>query len=154
MMTKFYTDPLQAAYMAREFGVKFQPRVIEKTMVMKDCHGIHNAGKVKEYMETRKTTYLSIVSNLIKHVDRKYYIHEDSLPIFKPKIGDLVRTKHNGICYEVDNFPTHHGQFIPVCPPSAKYYGRKDGRQAVFEGNIIIILRDNKQFFTPETEQS
>jgi len=73
-MTKYYDDPLQAAWMAREFGVAMNP----------EGDGMDEyAGKVYSH---------EIVDLAQKgRFDVKYYIHPDSYHIFEPQDWDLGR---------------------------------------------------------------
>lgn len=61
-MRYYYNDRIKAAYMAREFGVKFINDLDDDGFV--EDHGF---GK------------------------DKYYIHPDCYEIFKPQVGDLLR---------------------------------------------------------------
>lgn len=65
-MTKlYYTDPLKAAWMAREFGVKFEQ---------------DNFSQGRDWL----------CGSTLYHGDAPYFIHPDSLSIFEPMEGDLV----------------------------------------------------------------
>ena len=65
-MTKlFYTDPLKAAFMAREYAVKF-----------KDGDSFQSA--------------IEVANNASLHPNIGFYIHPDSLSIFEPKEYDIV----------------------------------------------------------------
>jgi len=78
-MTKlYYTDPLKAAYMAREFGVK---------LLFIEHYG-------DDKWET-EITWEGIIKTAARYGIGTYelsrlYVHPDSLDIFKPKEGDLV----------------------------------------------------------------
>lgn len=65
-MKYYYTDPLAAAYMAREFGVAY---------VIKDFKWLDNAC----------TCY-----NMRRENADKYYIHPDDYHIFEPQSGDMM----------------------------------------------------------------
>ena len=81
-MSKYYDDALEAAYMAREHGVKVQ--------------GYYNVTKNLGDV----LSWENIMEN--RHFP-KYYIHEDSLPIFEPKHGDWGRGRAGQMCCYVDD---------------------------------------------------
>ena len=72
-MKKFYTDPLQAAYMAREFGV--------------EVHGI--TGK-RQYPISNKW------EEVINFRCGKMYIRSAYHYIFQPQVGDIIICDHRG----------------------------------------------------------
>ncbi len=63
------------------------------------------------------------------------YIHPDSYHIFKPQVGDLLESYYEPSCIE---------------------YNIYDGDEAWLNVRSYwkVILRDGKQFFTPEREES
>lgn len=67
-MTKklYYADPLAAAYMANEFGVKYQSEI------------------KMDWLSAQSYTSRGNFSR----INKEYYIHPDSLDIFQPKEGD------------------------------------------------------------------
>jgi hypothetical protein len=69
----FYTDPLAAAWMARHFGMKFEPQL--NSGLRKVNHG----GYVTEAWEIENSYGLA----------KRQYIHPDSLPLLEPQVGDL-----------------------------------------------------------------
>lgn len=71
-MTQYYYDcPINAMYMADKFGIFFD-------------------------IEGRKTNYVALFAHEIISEDKmngrvdKYYIHPDSVSLFKPQMGDLI----------------------------------------------------------------
>jgi hypothetical protein len=64
----YYTDPLQAAYMSREFGVKWKER---DGRILADDNNYNT---------------------VIFHHGR-YSVHPDSYHVFEPQVGDII--KHN-----------------------------------------------------------
>ena len=68
----YYTDPLKAAWMAREFGV-----VIEQA-------------RCKSSIEWEQDFYKSICYDAMLRHDKTYYIHPDSYHVFEPVEGDMV----------------------------------------------------------------
>lgn len=73
-MKFYYTGPLAATYMAREFGVKF--RCSEGKYELKPLSQAF-------YYEDSKGTYRGVKTD-------RAYIHPDSLPVFEPKMMDMV----------------------------------------------------------------
>lgn len=68
MSKLYYTNPIVAAYMAEEFGVRFINRENQELSIgeiQRDCHPKMSENDI-------------------------YYIHPDSLDIFEPKEGDLI----------------------------------------------------------------
>lgn len=138
MITKlYYDDPLQAAYMAREFGVKYQSEYKWQSEKWGDKYG--------DYLE--HFIFVLPGGSLTEQVD-EYYIHPDSLDIFEPKLHDVV--EWDGIMFgmvigvneEEGDIGVQHG-----C--------QDDGSCDVYTlepYEITIIQRDNKPFFTPRRE--
>jgi len=78
----FYTDPLAAAIMARDFGVKIQGYY----------NVTKNLGDVLSWENIMESRHFP-----------KYYVHEDSYHIFEPQDGDLgVDIKGNYAEYILD----------------------------------------------------
>ena len=134
-MKKFYTDPRIVLLMIDWYGLKLAPRVFEKTMVMKECHGAGNAGKTKTYNETRQVTAKSITRDIAGGFTRKYYIHEDSLPIFKPHELDFGLSNKD-VMYQFED---------------GKWLWANEEEPDENE-TVEIIHRNFKQFFTPQEE--
>lgn len=75
MSKLYYTDPLAAAYMAREFGVKLQAHY----------NVTQNLGDALTYDE------------IVLMLDfERFYIHPDSYHIFEPRAGDVMITEIPG----------------------------------------------------------
>jgi len=131
----YYTNPLHAAIMAQEFGVKFKtPRGQNMYWdggsdfrTEKDC-GVYGG--------------------------EEYIINPDSYDIFKPIVGDLVQEKHNKMCWVVDESPIQLKGLVGVKPPSADYYKRADNRQGKAISNLKILIRNNKPFYSPTEQES
>jgi len=128
-MEKYYTDPLAAAYMARELGVVYATKSKidawsdRETPTIISEAGMHN-GPHELYR---------VISNEIDK-NNAVYIHEDSLPIFKPQDGDR---NINGMVYE-------NGAWVGL--------GYALPAAILKENNYDIDKRDGKQFFTPQEE--
>jgi len=132
-MTKqyYYDCPLQAAYMAKKFGVKFQ------------CD-----------LDIRKLLHNAQVSQIGTPVPRCYVKYEQEL-LFEPKIGDLCKVNVNDdIASEVSHdFCLWEDSEGGGCysSPLKKY---NEDNKLVFSDfvytDLIIVQRNNKPFFMPE----
>jgi len=141
-MKYFYTDPLAAAFMAREYGVK----------LLACGEPIDEADIFYEYNPTMK---IELDEDLI-------YVHPDSMAIFEPKAGDAVEIDRfvNDRRREPERFkdypysPTfckiiNTGQWLEISSPGISYSDTMGGK---FHIPFKIIQRDDKPFFTPEVE--
>ena len=136
-MTKYYDDALQAAYMAREFGVKW-------SSVGDDTY-------MKIYMRLSRELNFTMS---IHHDETKDFaiVHPDSYHIFEPQVGDLVIERGN--IREHDRIGTvsritKDKQLSAV----ADYHDDEDYKgtlvHMIFHKKAEIIQRDGKPFFTP-----
>lgn len=121
----YYTDPLQAAWMAREFGVKFEN---EDDAAMFVIEGGDEYATLSQMQQT-------ITS-------KKYYIHPDSYHIFEPQEGDVV--EYNIIC---DKYPLEKRASHCLV---TKTMMQTLGAIWVLEE---IIQRNNTAFFMPLVEK-
>lgn len=133
MVKLYYSDPLAAAYMVREYQVKIIREGIKSVI---DKHG--------EFYSCK-----SLAGHIFNkyNTKEKYYIHPDSYHIFKPKAGDLIRAFSRSWSGD--------GELIS--------YVREDlgTDQFLIEDNVFVwsskflntIERGNKLFFQPLTEQ-
>lgn len=126
----YYTDPLAAAYMAREFGVRFFDGTKDDEL------------KAIRYDNCIKWAYSSGIFPDGERVDsfsfykgERFYIHPDSLSIFEPKVEDLM-TEGKTIVEHV--YKTIDKQVM--------------SRGHLFYSPYKIIQRNNKPFFMPEEE--
>jgi len=129
-MSKYYDDALQAAFMAREFGVKYN--FINKKSGYTFCISQTQKGLTGEHVMFDE--YLRMIGATQEHCP--FYIHEDSLPIFEPQLGDWGRGKAGQMCFYVDD--------------ELKWYEPQDG--VYIETADIITRRPKLHFFTPESE--
>lgn len=133
-MTKklFYTDPLAAIYMAREFGVKF---IDAEKLVYDD-------GDINYFFDI-----FANVDDVINAYTKEHYIHPDSYDIFEPQKDDLVDLGDHGFAFVTErkgnniNCALFH---IENCAWKDGYWHRRW---------VPIIQRNNKPFFTPESEE-
>lgn len=79
-MKMYYTDPLRAALMAREFGVKFN---------FEEMRQDYESGGLKAKRSLKKIKSWKTIIEIGKHCD-KFYIHPDSLALFEPREGDMI----------------------------------------------------------------
>lgn len=131
MTRYYYTDPLAAAWMAKQYGMQFEPREKSWNKIehwtsliaeLEDCHSIEE-----------------------DRARGKYYIHPDSLPLLEPNIGDLViflnaRTTHivSDVCSFASGYKT-----ISVQDKDNNFYPEE----------LKIIQRNNIAFIWPEREE-
>ena len=127
-MTKlYYDDPLIAAYMFREFDITFRSELDDHIGFDGDLHLLaeRNQGEVYE---------------------GKYCIHLDSLDVFKPQVGDMVRFRgeFGASVYATDLFkiPSDRTDYSDPC---FSFYSDICSKE--------IIQRDNKAFFMPKVEE-
>lgn len=119
-MTKlYYDDPLIAAYMTREFGVYVNCTSPDGYFIQERC---------KNVPWERYVTKGPLITSFI--------IHPDSLDIFEPKAGDIVKNDQFIGYISVENKWCANGCLINL------------NLSAIKE----IIQRDGKQFFMPKEE--
>lgn len=130
-MKLYYTDPLKAAYMAREFGIE---------LLDYRCISYPEILTWENVIEEMINSYTGGVD--LKYIPEKYYIHPDSYGIFDVKFGDLTDAKWE-VSSGGEEGATRYIQTI------------KEGR-TTFEPQkpspVEIIQRDGKAFFEPERE--
>lgn len=76
-MKKFYTDPLAAAYMHREFDVDYA---------------------LSDPFNTEVMNYASLEDRIKRDCCKPVYIHPDSYHIFEPQVGDMVIASDSTWC--------------------------------------------------------
>lgn len=123
MKKYFYTDPLKAAWMTREFEIKIE---------LNGNSFSDNFNFASISLETAKTFNI------------RYYIHTDFHEMFNPKENDLIISGGMIIqskeCLDYTNLPI-------VCPlVHIKGYNS-------FDESLKIIQRNGKAFFMPEVEE-
>jgi hypothetical protein len=132
----YYTCPIKALYMMKEFGVEFE------TKHQSEFNGKHFfRGLEKLWVDNidisgdsiRICSLLYLENNDKTCVNNKFYVDKESEHIFEPKKGDLAHYDLNGGSgvYQFTNKPIRWAEGVT---------------------NIQIIRRDNKQFFMPEVE--
>lgn len=125
----YYTCPIKALYMIKEFGVEFEckyyPEDIGDDQFYDFQHqSLYDIEKIGDLFDTD-----------FGHVD-KIYVKQESEEIFEPINGDI------GI--DIKDFHIH------LYGDRWHYYIAGIPRMAL--GNIEIVLRNGKHFFAPEVE--
>jgi hypothetical protein len=123
----YYTCPIKALYMMKEFGVKFE---------CKDANG-----DVYDFQEWYlNSNNISELSLELENFPICIYVKKESEHIFKPRNYDLAGfTRDDGIS-TIAQYDEAKKAFINGSFRILKKYNPK------------IIIRDNKQFFMPEVE--
>lgn len=124
MTRLFYDCPIKAAYMAKEFGVKFEEDESVKRMIANGFEG------VKETDWRRPDAYIDLKGNWIK---TKKYVASELENIFEPKEGDS-----DGYYLEWEE---------------GRWFSREYGEPRDYE-KPEICMRDGKHFFSPLKETS
>jgi hypothetical protein len=127
-MNHYYTDPLKAAWMAREHGFDLRTN---------DC---------------RSPLPLWIFGRWIENKwDKKAVVAPESLPLLEPMVGDLVTNTHKG-----NRGRECSGIISQIMNGSASITTaeRHNGKRYFVESitGLQIIQRNGKAFFMPESE--
>ena len=153
MSRLFYTCPIKAAYMAKEFGVKLHLDIkkkdgksissIEHKIEIPNL-GINRFKQIVrprtdgsdeadlEWVDTGEQDYLSYTSG-----NEKIFVAKESEHIFEPKEGDFGIDKTGDICeFGVSEWIAYN-EFRSNNPKNH---------------NPKIIIREGKEFFMPEVE--
>jgi hypothetical protein len=129
-MRYFYSDPLAAAWMAASFEMAYD----SAGLVTEDSIASPRLFMSKHAFEDKLDIHCSDARG------RRYYLHPDSVPLLKPKPGDLVK-----VMGEVGYVPTGKG-FADL------YAQRLAEANCQPHATGRIIQRDGKPFFWPESE--
>lgn len=126
-MKYFYTDPLKAAWMCREFNIRC------------DSCGIHGyrAADIAYFFGMN----VSYDSAIVEERDR-YYIDTEFYGIFKPQVGDDVKVE---VLFGKENEKI--GTSLTTIRTSLEDY-----LAGLTLKSIKILQRDGKAFFVPEVE--
>lgn len=128
-MTRFYTDPLAAAWMAKHFGMRF----VE--------HGSYSGTII--YTEGRNGD-----TAIAEH--SRYTIHPASLHLLEPLVGDILNWQTGkGEPWWEDHsryiYPPQGTHDVFTAESAARMLGKP-------ELSAKIIRRDGRVFFWPESE--
>jgi hypothetical protein len=135
-MTMYYDCPIEAAYMVKNFGVKFQVYPYGQA-VLSDFSYDTLTHHLESCLEDKEVRW-------------KYYIHPDNLSIFEPRIGDLIHVGY-GDYGELHEIGVDEGGFKSnLALGGERGLGREIMRYQTSPREII--QRDNKAFIMPKEE--
>lgn len=138
-MTKlYYTCPIKALYMSKEFEVKFYiygEQLIEHNLSTGEVEG---SKKIKIDFEDEYLNQILDSFSEIKNLKSRIYVAKESEHIFKPQELDI------GFTSSRNQTQFNHGAFIFLELKTIGWSPIDEGR---------IIMRNNKQFFMPEVEK-
>jgi hypothetical protein len=148
MAKRYYYDcPIEAAYMAKNFGMEFQDENDWDAEVIihdKDAGFLYSRGT--EEMASKEM-----------YIGEKIYVHPDSLPILEPQPKDKVGNDHySDLVVSDEDYKRylrarHDEEFSAVFSvPLISVSKAKDG---IASGEAVIEKRDGKPFFWPKEEQ-
>jgi hypothetical protein len=148
MIRYYYTDPIKAIYMMKEFGVKFYADTETGLINFADFEVDEGAISIQEFLE------------ITKLYPKKILVAKESEHIFEPKEGDMDQY---GRFFIKVKTTTETFIDLSVSDTKIKYDMRwssifekadQDGQRISesLKTNPKIIMRDNKHFFTPENE--
>jgi hypothetical protein len=132
-MNHYYTDPLKAAWMMREHGLKFLVRNPDMKVVFPTN---------PEFIDIQDWTWLFWVEGQdTPEIDYSpMFIHPESLPLLEPMEGDMVHHPSGRIGYVQDV----DGEDVSI-----DVNGGDWGCKSIY---APIIQRNGKAFFMPESE--
>jgi len=143
----YYTDVLIIAYMAHEFEVVVEKEVKNSGFFRVNHRRDMSANKADFKWDAVCRFDISITPS--GKWDRRtsphkppFYIHEDSLPIFEPQVGDIGKIDGEDEVVYYQNFQGEKGWYDGFVAWGTKYY----------DDAAKIIQRDGKQFFHPQEE--
>lgn len=137
MMMFSYSDPIKAAWQAREHGFRF---------VSKFC-----AGDISKALDAEITLPIILVNAGMPQniVEQKYVIHPDSLALLEPQEGDLVTNTHKGNKgRECSGIISQISNGSATITTAERHNGKRYFVESV--GGLQIIQRNSKAFFAPE----
>jgi hypothetical protein len=122
----FYKDPLEAAWMAKRFGMRF-PKA-----------------KSGHYKPSTLAAHQNWKERGFQTQPDKYYIHPDSLHLMEPQVGDMI--SHFGLrAWRIDSMDDY-AYFHPNMP------NESIGRFTLKADKPTIIQRNGMAFMWPESE--
>jgi hypothetical protein len=119
----YYTCPIKALYMMKEFGVKFS-----------EAHGANHADRYYQIDEAQLCDFITQAIEDFRGIEQ-IYVAKESEHIFEPKKRDEGRWAR------------------PVGAHYANHNGEQWVSAGIEPNPPEIIMRDNKQFFMPEVEK-
>jgi len=150
-MTKrlYFTCPIKALYMMKEFGVKFECKYTpEEIAEYEPLHKFYDFDEAACESNTIED-FLEISKDF-----RKIYVAAESERIFKLQKEDLVNYKSRSGKNKIT--ATYLESFVD-CESILKWKLQSQGMNSpkiykIDAREFLIIMRDNKQFFMPEVE--
>jgi len=146
-MTKlYYTDPLKAIWMQREFGVSYT-HMYHKGKLRYHV-GYNDPSEDEQFTANDWFDWIGE-----QHMDfgNTSDVHPDSMYIFEPMAGDMLHFKHTGVSILYASFIGYTGSIL-----NDNVYLSMDLHDSVemirSEDVIAVIQRDGKAFFMPEVE--
>jgi hypothetical protein len=142
----FYTDPLKAAQMTVNFGMRYENcdaglKYCAATRgLIPDAPPLDAWSVVSDIFEAEVDHYNDIET----HPLDKFYIHPDSLHLLKPQLGDLV-TREHGVVGVVGTCFTHG--------PLGVFWAGSEGHHPL-SGDEAVIQRNGIAFMWPESEEA
>jgi len=141
-MRLYYTKPLEAAYMDKEFGVRF---VWYASQGYADDWGCQ-VGEMFDWLDAYTEYNVDMIRDVFGFLDlaspKRIYVHPDDCRIFEPKEND------QGVfinAYSKEEF-CFYGVLFP------EWHSYLKGSKATRGIEPLIIRRDGKHFFMPEEE--
>jgi len=134
----YFTDPIKALYMMKEFGVKLECRNSDEEMSEYDLNEDERFYPF-EHCDANDLDYPIMITDINSYCQnfRNIYVKKESESIFEPKKKDEGRKVMLGGYFYVqykDNEWSAYGTF------------------GLSTKNVKIIMRDGKHFFMPEVE--
>lgn len=143
----YFTDPIVAFYMMREFGVKFEIKTTDSDKEVWELFG----KDAKEFFPF-ENLILSNSSNVgeLEFGIEKIYVCKDWEAFFEVSIDDLVSNTTKGVPMphqvsgKVHQISQGEDPLLYLIVPE-----RHNGKRhfCIYRSAIEIIMRDNKQFF-------
>lgn len=126
-MTRYYYEcPIEAAYMAKEFGVKFVDRV---------------GNGLKPVIKFNQLTWRFVVGS-DDYLRENLFVNKESETLFEPKLFDLGYCLKHDAAVIYQSFKKDEFGWIG----DGKNYG------LYYDEECQIIMRDGKHFFSPNKE--
>jgi hypothetical protein len=134
-MTRFfYTDPLEAAYMARHFGMRFERHELRQEVYDENCIGW------PDYSDFFFVTMGSY--HVVDDGDELFVVHADSFVLLEPQVGDLGIDSEGHQCRFADDYDD--GSWFVDAVPMTSFDKT--------EMPVAIDKRNGIHFFWPQRE--
>ena len=135
----FYSDPLEAAYMQKHYGMRFISEVIDDAEVIPHDAMFHpTLSEDESELVADGDLHNAVCLTCIEPYD-KLYVHPDSMHLLDPQPGDLVQNVVNKRTWILQT-----GDFIK--DPNPNVITITEDPDA-----IRILQRNGKHFFHPQS---